>query len=500
MDICTVRKSVLGIFAVFGIVGSAFAAVPKPNIIVVIADDMSPYEIGCYGQKKIKTPNIDHLAQEGMRFTDCASGNPVCSPSRCTIITGLHCGHAQIRANWERGGFVPGAKEGQWALRNGTDTIARRLKKVGYTTGCFGKWGMGGPDTCGRPLNQGFDRFYGYNCQRHAHQYWPNHLWNDDTKEAVDNPIVPGHQNLPKGADPNDPKSYAKTRGRTYAPDLIIKETEKWLNEKVGKQPVFLFYATPLPHVPLVPPEKDMEVYRKQFPEKPYLGLKQQGYEPQIAPRAAYAAMVSRIDSDLGRIVKILKEKGEYENTLFIFTADNGTTFNGGSDRKFFDATRELRECKCSIYRGGVTVPFVVSWPGKIKAGQVCKTPIWLVDLYPTFCQIAGVEPAENLDGVSLNELFTKGKVPARDCFYWEHAGHQALRQGDYRWVRKFPRGKTELYNVVKDPGERNNLAKKEPALLKQGEAKMDAEHVQHPGFPLYPNEKRTLKAPPLEE
>ena len=483
-------------FAVFALL--FIAEVPlwgadRPNIVFVLADDMSPYEVGCYGQKKIKTPNIDRLAKEGMRFTDCASGNPVCAPSRCTILTGLHCGHAQVRNNSLKKLFDLKSSEGQWPLKEGTDTLPKRLKAAGYATGCFGKWGLGGPKSTGRPLNQGFDRVFGYNCQRHAHQYWPKYLWDNDSRVSVDNPKVPGHQRLPKGAAPRDSKSYAKMRGKTYAPDLILQETEKWLNEQVGKKPVFLFYATTLPHLALVPPDRDLEMYRGAFPEKPYTGG---GYCPHPTPRAAYATMVSRMDRDLGRIVEVLKKKGEYDRTIFIFAADNGTAPNGGADPKFFDATRELRGCKGSIYRGGVTVPFVVRWPKKIAAGKVCTTPVWLVDLYPTLCEAAGVAPADKLDGFSLISLFEGKTPPKRDCFYWEFGRNQALRRGKYRWVRRSPAWKTELYDLEKDPGERTNLAKMLPELVREGERLMDAEHTPSPMFPLYPHEKQTRRSP----
>lgn len=460
---------------------SASTTSERPNIVLVLADDLSPYELGCYGQKKIRTPNIDRLAAEGARFDVCYSACPVCAPSRCGLLTGLHMGHAQVRNNWERGAFEPGAKEGQWPLKPGTDTIARRLQSAGYRTGCFGKWGLGGPDTDGRPTLQGFDRFYGYNCQRHAHQYWPTHLWSNDTRVPVDNPVIHPHQRLPKGAAPKDPKTYERYRGRAYAPDLIIAEAERFINENAGQSPLFIFYATPLPHVGLTPPENEIDAY--DFPETPYDG--RAGYAPQRRPRAAYAAMVSRVDAEVGRIAEALRAKGQLENTLFIFSGDNGTTFNGGTDRAFFDATRNLRECKASIYEGGLRVPFVVRWPGHVPAGSHSSTPIWHVDLYPTFCAAAGVATPAKLDGVNILPLLAGGAAPKRPPFYWEFVHRQALREGDWRWVHYCPSGKTELYHLPSDPGERKNLAAQYPDRVAHGLRLMQAAHTPNPDFPL---------------
>lgn len=472
-----------GLAATAAFAGCATAAAParRPNIVLVLADDLSPYELGCYGQKKIRTPNIDRLAAAGVRFETCYSACPVCAPSRCGLLTGLHMGHAQVRDNWERAKHEPGALEGQWPLKPGTVTLARTLQAAGYRTACFGKWGLGGPDTEGRPLRQGFDRFFGYNCQRHAHQYWPRHLWSDDARVPVDNPDFFSHQLFPKGKDPADPANYARYRGRTYAPDLILAEAERFVRAHAGQAPLFIYYATPLPHVGLTPPEAEVDAY--DFPEKPYLG--RAGYLPQRRPRAAYAAMVTRVDAEVGRLAAALQAKGELENTLFIFTGDNGTTFNGGSDRAFFGATGNLRECKASIYEGGLRVPFVVAWPERIPAGQVCAAPAWLVDLFPTFCAAAGTPPPEGLDGANLLSLLSGGPAPERPPFYWEFQNRQALRRGDWCWVRTFPSGKTELYNLADDPGERRDLAAQRPDLVAEGIRLMQAAHTPNPNFPL---------------
>ena len=473
----------LGAAGIAAFLPAATAAAPRPDIVLVLADDLSPFELGCYGQKKIRTPNIDRLAAAGCRFETCYSACPVCAPSRCGLLTGLHMGHAQVRDNWERNKHDPVHPEGQWPLAAGTDTLPRRLRAAGYRTGCFGKWGLGGPDTEGRPLAQGFDRFYGYNCQRHAHQYWPTYLWDDDRRVPVDNPDFFPHQVFPKAADPNDPASYVRYRGRTYAPDLIIAEAERFIAEAEADTPLFLFYATPLPHVGLAPPEREVDAY--DFPEKPYLG--RAGYVPQRRPRAAYAAMVSRVDAEVGRLATALRAAGRLENTLFIFASDNGTTFNGGTDRAFFDATHGLRGCKTELREGGIRVPLVVAWPGHCRAGQILRTPVWLVDLFPTLLAAAGAPIPAGADGCDLTVLLAGGAAPDRadKPFYWEFKNHQALRVGKWKWFRSLPKGTVELYDLEADPGETTDLAARCPERVAEGVRLMAVAHVHNPDFPL---------------
>lgn len=465
--------AMLGAGAAAGFAGAAEAP-RRPNIVLVLADDLSPFELGCYGQRKIRTPNLDRLAAEGMRFTACYSACPVCAPSRCGLLTGLHMGHAQIRDNWERSHYDPKGGEGQWPLQAGTDTLPGRLRAAGYRTGCFGKWGLGGPDTPGRPLAQGFDRFFGYNCQRHAHQYWPTYLWDDDRRVTLDNPSFPAHQRLPKGADPDDPAAYARFRGRTYAPDRIIAEAERFVAEADPARPLFLFYATPLPHVGLQPPEAEVDAY--DFPEKPYLG--QADYLPQRRPRAAYAAMVSRVDAEVGRLVAALRAAGRLDDTLILFASDNGTTFNGGTDRAFFGATGDLRGCKGQLYEGGIRVPLIAWWPGKVPAGRVRGEPVWLVDLFPTLCAAAGAAAPEGLDGCDLSRTLRGGPAPDRSGkpLYWEFRGRQALRDGKWKWFRG-KGGKIALYDLEADPGERNDVAAAHPDLVAAGERRLAAAH-----------------------
>ena len=296
----------------------------KPNIVYIMADDLGYAELGCYGQKKIKTPNIDKLADEGMRFTQHYSGNPVCAPSRCALMTGLHTGHAQIRANKEVGGkagWVLGSTiGGQWPLEAGTITVAGILKDAGYTTGAFGKWGLGRVGTTGDPNRQGFDHFYGYICQRQAHTFYPNHLWRDGEVEWI------------------EANKDGKEQG--YSHDLIAQEALKFIRTNKNN-PFFLYVPFTIPHMALQVPEDSLAEYRGKWPDPPYKGDK--GYFAHPNPRACYAAMVTRMDKDVGRIMSLLKDLALDDNTLVIFTSDNGPTFNGGAGSAFFASAKTLR-------------------------------------------------------------------------------------------------------------------------------------------------------------
>ncbi len=322
----------------------------KPNIVYILADDLGYAEVGSYGQTKIRTPNIDRLAAEGMKFTQHYSGNPVCAPSRCALMTGLHTGHAQIRNNMQVGGTegweLGSTIGGQWPLEAGTVTVAKILKDAGYTTGAFGKWGLGRVGTTGDPNEQGFDHFYGYICQRQAHTYYPNHLWRDGQVEWIE-----ANKDGKEGA---------------YSHDLIAAEALKFI--KVNKnRPFFLYAPFTIPHAALQVPEDSLAEYRSLWPDPPYNGDK--GYFPHPNPRACYAAMVTRMDRSVGQIMALLKELALDDNTLVIFTSDNGPTFNGGTDSAFFESAKPLRGLKASVYEGGIRVPYIARWPGRIKAG-----------------------------------------------------------------------------------------------------------------------------------
>jgi arylsulfatase A-like enzyme len=450
-----------------------------PNIIYILADDLGYGELGCYGQEKIETPNIDKLRSEGMKFTQHYSGSAVCAPSRCVLLTGKHSGHAYIRGNdeWDSRGKVwdyaevnkkPGL-EGQRPILAGTITIASLLKDAGYTTACVGKWGLGAPNTEGVPNKQGFDFFFGYNCQRQAHTYYPRHLWKNEGKVPLRNRSVAPSTRLSKGADPMDEASYANYTLTDYSPDLMFHEITKFVDANKEK-PFFLYWATPIPHVPLQAPKRWVDYYVKKFgDETPHLG----GYFPCRTPRATYAAMVSYLDENVGRLVKQLKDIGAYDNTLIIFTSDNGPTFNGGAQSPWFNSGGPFNEGrpwgKCTLQEGGVRVPFIVSWPGKIEAGSETDHISAFWDAMPTLCEIAGVTPPEDIDGISyLPTLLQQGDQKNHDYLYWEYDGQQAVRLGTWKAIRTLGKNKMhmKLFNLKEDLREEQNVAEANPEIV----------------------------------
>ncbi len=445
------------------------SAESRPNIIYILGDDFGYGEAACYGQKKIRTPAIDRLAAEGIRFTHHYSGSPVCAPSRCSLLTGLHSGHAYIRDNDEMNARGDVWKdlglEGQRPLQPGTVTSATVLKRAGYTTAMIGKWGLGGPGSTGEPNRVGFDYFYGYLCQRLAHNYYPPHLWRNREKVPLDNPLIPAHQRLPENADPNDPKSYAAYSGRQYAPDLLAEDALSFIRANRNR-PFFLNLTLTNPHVALQVPEDSLAEYLGAFPETPYTG--KNGYLPHRTPRAAYAAMITRLDSYIGRVLALLNELKLEDRTVVIFASDNGPTFpTGGADTVFFESAGGLRGMKRDVYEGGLRVPLIARWPGRIQAGAVSDVPCAFWDMLPTFAELGGARTPGGLDGVSLVPLLTgrRGAAPDRPYLYWEFSGHQAVQlvgQGaGPRWkgVRLQNAPATELYDLAVDPAERNDVA-----------------------------------------
>jgi arylsulfatase len=453
----------------------------KPNIVFILADDLGYAELGCYGQKKIRTPNIDRLAREGMRFTQHYSGSPVCAPSRCTLLTGKHTGHCYIRDNdemRERGDvWNDQSLQGQRPLKPGTETLGTMLQRAGYVTGAIGKWGLGGPNDTGQPNKQGFDFFYGYLCQRVAHNFYPDHLWRNEEKVMLEgNTYFRAHQKLPEDKDPDDPASYAPYSGKQYSFDLMMDEALGFIR-KHQEQPFFLYLPFTIPHVALQVPEDSLAEYEGAFPETPYKGG---GYLPHRTPRAAYAAMITRMDRGIGRIMALLDELGLDDDTLVIFTSDNGPTFAGGADSKFFESAGPLRGLKCDVYEGGIRVPFVARWPGRIPAGTTTDHVSAFWDVMPTFADITGAKAPKDTDGISmLPTLCSKGKQQEHEYLYWEYFGRpsQAVRMGDWKGVRlkakKNPGGLIELYNLKNDIGEKNNIADVHPQVKKKIEAIM---------------------------
>ncbi len=423
----------------------------KPNIVLIMADDLGWQEIGVMGQKKIRTPNIDNLATKGMRFNQFYSGSAVCAPSRCNLITGKHGGHAYIRNNREikNKGDIFG---GQLPLPEGEIGLAKILKSVGYTTGCFGKWGLGAVGTTGDPLNQGFDRFYGYNCQRHAHNLYPKYLVNDQENE-----LLPGNTR--------------SNTGEIYAPQRIADEMLEFVS-KNKKQPFFLYYPTVLPHLPLQAPKEDIEEYKGLWPETPYNG---RSYQPHPTPRACYAAMISFLDKQIGRLMALLKNLNLDRNTIVMFTSDNGSThLRSQVDYDFFDSVGPLRGLKGSLYEGGIRVPFIAHWPGKIRSNQQSDHLAANYDLLATIAEIVDVQITMGTDGTSFLPLLL-GKTEDQKIppyLFWDFAGYggqMAVRMGKWKGLKRDLRKKDkvtlELYNLEEDIGETNNVTSQHPEI-----------------------------------
>lgn len=466
----------------------------KPNIVYILADDLGYNELGCYGQDTIETPNIDALAASGIRFTQHYSGSPVCAPSRCVLMTGKHTGHAYIRGNdeWgERGDTWNFAKavedpnlEGQRPLPVGTKTIGTLLQGVGYKTAIVGKWGLGAPLTNSIPTKMGFDFFYGYNCQRQAHTFYPKHLWKNEEKDWLDNELVVPGTKLAEGADPNDPASYSKYRLSEYAPELMLEEALGFVREN-KESPFFLYFASPIPHVPLQAPESWVEYYQEKLgPEDPYLGNK--GYFPNRTPRATYAAMVSYLDEQVGDIVSELKELGLYENTLILFSSDNGPTYNGGSDSAYFESASPFKSeygwAKGFSTEGGIRVPMIASWEGMIKGGRTSQHVSAFWDVLPTLCELSGARVPSDVDGLSFVPNLLGEPQEPHEFLYWEfpaYEGQQAVRMGDWKALRKgIFKGNMdlELYNLKTDPREQFDVSAAYPEVVAKIEAIMESE------------------------
>ncbi len=485
-------KFILCLFSSLIFAGISFAR--KPNVILILADDLGYAELGSYGQKKIKTPRLDELAREGMRFTRNYSGNAVCAPSRCVLMTGKHPGHAFIRNNGE---VKP---EGQRPIPKSEFTMAEMFKGEGYATGAFGKWGLGSPGSEGDPLKQGFDRFFGYNCQRHAHSYYPNYLWSDEKRVPLDNePPVPGHASLPKGSDPNDSRSYDVFKGKEYASDRINEEALKFVRKNKDK-PFFLYYPTLIPHVALHVPDEDLKPYLAQkWNDPPFSRHQGYGYTPHFTPRAAYAAMITRMDTYVGRVLDLVKELGLTKDTIVIFTSDNGTThLKLEVDYDFFESVGNLRGLKGSLYEGGIRVPLIVKWPGKIKAGSVTDRMTgfedWLVTLH-TLIEAKKPLPVQHDGFEQAKHLLGKCDL-VRSPLYREFSGYggqQAVWAGKWKAIRQkmLRKGKNhdplkiELYDLYEDPSESNDLASKNPDVVKRLKKLMEEQHVPSKEFPI---------------
>ncbi len=478
-----------------------------PNIVYILADDLGYAELGCYGQEKIQTPNIDRLAREGMRFTQHYCGNAVCAPSRCALMTGKHPGHAYVRNN--RPAKLPAeVKEkygmqfpGQTPIPDEEVTIAEMLKQKGYATAAIGKWGLGHFGTTGDPNRQGFDLFFGYNCQRHAHSYYPAYLWRNGKKVPLKNdPPIPGHAKLPPDADPLDPASYDRYKGTDYAPDHMIEEALNFIRQNKDR-PFFLYFPSTIPHLALHIPDEELKPYLGKWEETPFTGRgPEYGYTPHRYPRAAYAAMITRLDKDVGRIIALLKELGLEKNTVVFFSSDNGTThLRHEVDYEFFRSVGPLRGLKGSLYEGGIRVPMIAWWPGKIRPGTTTDLISAFWDVMPTIAELTGTEPPPGIDGISFAPTLLGHPERQRkhEFLYWEfpgYGGQQAVRMGRWKAVRQNMLRKNnpdplkiELYDLQTDIGESHDVASEHPDLVRKLAEIMKREHTPSPVFPMRP-------------
>ena len=455
----------------------------SPNIVLIVADDLGYRELGCFGQKRIQTPHLDRLAREGMRLTQHYSGNAVCAPSRCVLMTGKHPGHASIRNNSE---VKP---EGQQAIPEAEITLAELLKQCGYTIGAFGKWGLGDPGSVGDPLNQGFDRFFGYNCQRHAHSYYPGYLWSDHERIRLHNdPPIPGHAGLADESDPSDAASYDRFKGQDYAPDRINAEALSFIRNN-QQRPFLLYYPTIIPHLALHVPDEALVPYLQLgWHDPPFTRRNGGGYTPHFTPRAAYAAMISRMDQYVGRVLDLLEELGLADNTIVIFSSDNGTThLKREVDREFFGSVGELRGLKGSLYEGGIRVPAIVRWPGHVAAGTTSDRVSGFEDWLPTLLEVAGAPESvpPGTDGISLMPTLRGAPQAPRPFLYREfpgYGGQQSMRVGDWKAIRtRMNRGNRaiELFDLSTDPGEERNLAAQHTDLVRELDRLMSAQHQE---------------------
>ena len=500
-------KRVLSIcFALLAATAMNAAESRRPNIVFILADDLGYGDLSCYGQQKFKTPNIDRLAAEGMKLTAHYSGNNVCAPARCALMSGKHPGHAYIRDN--RGGLGEGG-EGQEPVPAGELKLPLTLKQLGYTLGGFGKWGLGPVGSSGDPNQQGFDVFYGYNCQAVAHNYYPTHLWSNRTRVVLNNPKFAAHQKLPPDADTNAPASYAQFRGNDFAPDLIGEQALKFVRQNRDR-PFFLYYPTTVPHLALQVPEDSVTEYAGKFPETPYPGGR--GYLPHRTPRAAYAAMITRMDREVGRMLALVKELGLDENTIFIFTSDNGPLYGGlgGTDTDFFNSAAGFRGRKGSYYEGGFRVPCLVRWMGKIAPGTISDRVTGFEDWLPTLLELIGAKaqtPA-GIDGVSFAPTLFGKAQEARPFLYREtpgNGGQQCVRVADWKLVRQNLKAgpnaakqpTTELYHLATDPRETTDVAAQHPDVVEKLTAIARREHTPAGLWSIPVLDKQTAAATP---
>jgi arylsulfatase A-like enzyme len=442
-----------------------------PNIVLILADDLGYGDLSCYGQRKFSTPNIDRLADQGMLFIRHYAGCTVSAPSRSSLMTGMHTGHTPIRGNksWK--------PEGQWPLPASSFTLAEMLKTRGYVTGAFGKWGLGFIGTDGDPNSQGFDEFFGFNCQGLAHNYYPYYLWHNDSKI-----ILPENEDHKTGA---------------YAPDTIHKTALEFIRKNKDR-PFFLYYPTTIPHAELFAKEEYMKMFRGRFePEKSYKGVdggeqfRKGPYGSQPEAHAAFAAMVKELDDYVGELLTRLEELGIADNTIVFFASDNGPHLEGGADPDYFDSNGGLKGYKRDLYEGGIRTPMIVRWPGVVRPWSVSDHISAFWDIMPTLAEITGAEIPGNIDGISFLPELTGKSQPEHRYLYWEfheQGGKIAVRMGDWKAVKRdvdrIPQGKTELYNLAADMAEAKDLAGSNPEIVMELEEIMKEAHTPSDIFP----------------
>ena len=458
----------------------------QPNIVLIVADDLGYGELGCYGQQWIKTPNIDQLAADGMRFTQFYSGSPVCAPSRCTLMTGKHTGHAATRNNGAPKHLEHLREKFGWEFKGQNPMppeevlLSEILKQRGYATAAIGKWGLGHFGTTGDPTVRGIDLFYGFNSQSHAHNHYPKFLWRNRTKVRF-----PGNDRT--------------LSGETFSQDKFAEVALQFIKDH-QKQPFFLYLPFAIPHLGIQVPQSSLAQYEDKIPEQNDESRYGKHYVRHPKPRAGYAAMVSHMDRDIGNIMQLVDQLGLAEDTIFLFSSDNGPTYNrlGGSDSDFFNSSGPLRGRKGSVLEGGIRVPLIVKWPDKIQAGSTTNHQAAFWDILPTVCEILNEQPPSEIDGISIAPtLMNEGEQLQHDYLYWEfpaYGGQQAVRVGDWKAIRsEINQGnmKLQLYNLAEDLGEKNDLASKHPDRVAEMERIMVEAHIPSERFPLFASEKQ---------
>lgn len=439
---------------------SVAVSAEQPNIIFIMADDLGYGDLGCFGQKVIQTPNLDRMAAQGMRFTDCYAGSTVCAPSRCCLMTGLHTGHALVRGN------------ARLPLRPEDVTVAEVLKQAGYGTAIIGKWGLGEPDSTGIPNRQGFDTWFGYLNQRHAHNYYPSYLWLNEIKAELRNEVnhvINGRDRTPGGV---------ATKRLDYSHDLFTRMVLSFL-DKQGEKPFFLYVPYTIPHANNEAGKRGMEV--------PDFGPYADRDWPD--PQKGHAAMITRMDRDIGEIFKSLERLELDKNTIVFFTSDNGPHREGGADPTFFNSSGPLQGIKRSLHDGGIRVPTIARWPGHVKAGSVSNLPWAFWDFLPTAADLAGAKPPADIDGISIVPTLLGAKGQKRHEFmYWEfHEGGgstQAVRMGDWKAVLQYgkPLG---LFNLRTDIAEAHDVAADHPDVVAKIEAYLKTARTSSETWPL---------------